>query len=348
MTSVLSLVNSGCTSNLSDKESHYRLSSRFFYPVGINGHPSTIEVLDKLKPAYIEWTYNYSVEALNAYKNRGIKYSIAMNPQIPDSLGYTTGKLSIKKRNGDYYVAPWMKDWKISNPFWGCVNNPGFYSLFLNRGLQIAATGAYAIIVDDSLFNARLNNDGEIGCFCNYCISGFYDSLLSNGSVNNKYFNSLSINYLQNNELLFSNDSLSQDYITFQRNSVIKFLKTWMIEMRVEYPEILFYTNNFGGEWNDIYINFDGGIAELNENYINESALDKLYKTADSLDKFQIFTLASDNYTLQKELMQYNAKNDKVTLLPWDIYISGSERYYMNLDSLKNLQEIFFLKYNYR
>lgn len=38
------------------------------------------------------------------------------------------------------------------------------------------------------------------------------------------------------------------------------------------------------------------------------------------MSSVQIFTLSSENDNLQRKLMDYNARNNKVTLLPWDVY----------------------------
>jgi len=99
---------------------------------------------------------------------------------------------------------------------------------------------------------------------------------------------------------------------------------------------MIFLTNNYNGEWSPIYRTFDGGIAEIKANKINKKDLDYLYHLADSLQKTQVFTIATEDQEQHFRLMEYNAANNRETLLPWDIMVPGKKnRYYMSYDLLK-------------
>src|ERR1700748_267507 len=147
------------------------LSSRAFHPTNPKDTLSTLKAIDEFKPDRIDWMYCDNPTQLNELKQRGIKYSLAINPQVPDSSGYTTAKLRIKDINGQPMTAPWMKNFKSKNPYWGCVNNPGFRTLFIDKTKHIVDLGAYGVVVDDARFNEVATEWG--GCYCDYCVSGF-------------------------------------------------------------------------------------------------------------------------------------------------------------------------------
>ena len=128
-------------------------------------------------------------------------------------------------------------------------------------------------------------------------------------------------------------------YEDFQEESVINFLKNWKKEVKKHYPKMKFLTNNYNGSWNSIYKVFDGGIAELNSKYVNKKDLDSLYHISDSLNKSQLFSIASSNKSIQKKLLEYNTKNNRESLYPWDIFISGEKRYYMPIDSILKIKK---------
>ena len=67
------------------------------------------------------------------------------------------------------------------------------------------------------------------------------------------------------------------------------FFNNWKKIIKEQYPDIVFLTNNYNGNWNEIYRVFDMGIAEVKENFINDTALDSLYTVADHLQKKTTF-----------------------------------------------------------
>jgi hypothetical protein len=236
------------------------------------------------------------------------------------------------------YTVPWMKDWKIKNPYWGCVNNPGFYNLFVDQSLFLASKGPYVLFVDDAIFNKRLSGEKLEGCFCEFCTKKYIlkNPDLANGDAFKSLIRSIG-NQLQEKIALSKSEISNLDsYQKFQEQSVIEFFENWQIEVKTSYPKMIFLTNNFNGDWNAIYKTFDGGIAEIEPNKINKKDLNNLYHVADSLHKTQLFSMTTENKELQFRLMEYNATNNRETLLPWDIYISGkTNRYYMPYDLLK-------------
>ncbi|WP_310557792.1 hypothetical protein [Flavobacterium sp.] len=316
----------------------FTLSSRFFHPRNQTDNAKTLDAIDELNPKKIDWIYYENDAILEKYKKKGLPFSLTLNPQIADSLGYTSKKNKIIDYKGEIFIAPWMKSWKVKNPYWGCVNNPNFKKLFLDKSLFLASKEPYALMVDDALFNARLKKVKLIGCFCNYCTKKY--------NLLNRRKTSKSINKADYINVSGKGSFNIEKYESFQEKSVVDFLKTWMNDVKKVYPNMLFYTNNPDGEWNQIYKTFDGGIAEIKEIRINDTDLNRLYRNADILHKSQVFTLDSENRDLQFKLLEYNIKNKRETIFPWDIMIvKENRRFYMPLDTIKKIITELEIKY---
>jgi hypothetical protein len=352
---VFFLIGFGCKSasqnTNSAKEKAYNmyvLSSRFFHPRNANDIHSTVDAIEQLKPKRIDWTYYESDEILSIYKKYNLPFSLAINPQIRDSSGYTSKKLRMKDFEGATYVAPWMKNWKVTNPYWGCVNNPDFYDLFVKRTLFLASKGAYGIFVDDALFNVRLTIEKKVGCFCDHCVALFKTKNEGNTAVNSDIVHKI-IKYKENTEKVKDKEliALIKKYEVFQFDSVVLFFNNWKKIIKEQYPDIVFLTNNYNGNWNEIYRVFDMGIAEVKEKFINDTALDSLYTVADHLQKKQLFTIATENKELQYKLLEYNKQHNKESIYPWDIFIPAkNERFYIDLDTItQKIKEIKKITY---
>ena len=345
----------GCKFFLHKRElpSYGVLSSRFYHPRGDLDSMSTVKAIEKLKPRRIDWTYCEDETILNIYKKHNLPFSLTVNPQLSDSSGYTTKKHRLLDYSGKAYSAPWKKNWKIKNPYWGCVNNPKFYELFLKKTKKLASLGAYAILVDDAIFNYRLKLEKKIGCFCEFCIEKYNlnkNRLYKGGKQlsGKEIKNILCAEELQKINKHLLNKSNFIAYENFQKQAVIDFLKKWQKELRVSFPNIVFLTNNFNGSWNDIYKVFDGGIAEIKEELVNDKDLDSLYKVADRLGKTQMFTIATENSNTHFKLLEYNIKNKRESLYPWDIMIpKKNRRYYLDLDSIKQKEKELLKRYKY-
>jgi len=322
-----------CNLFASAQTSQIVISSRWFHPRDSSDPESTLAVIDSIKPGRIDWIYYENDNILEEYRSRGLEFSLAINPQIADSSGFTTKKHRILDYKGETFVAPWMRKWKNKNPYWGCVNNPGFYSLFLERTLFLASKGPYAIMVDDALFNVQLKGRG--GCFCQFCTNKF----LSLFQLNSTVIDHLTKAVRKNSKDRTSTErSLVKRYEDFQFSSVVTFLSKWKKDVREHNPRMRFLTNNYNGSWNEIYKVFDGGIAELDSSKVTDETLDLLYATADSMGKSQLFSIATTSQKTHSRLVKYNLKHQRSLLLPWDIFIPGEpKRYYMGVSEMKSM-----------
>ena len=101
------LIGFGCKSVLqhattikSNSNNMYVLSSRFFHPKGSDYIHNTVNAIERLKPKRIDWTYYGSDEILSIYKKHHLPFSLAINPQIADSSGYTTKRYRMKDFEG--------------------------------------------------------------------------------------------------------------------------------------------------------------------------------------------------------------------------------------------------------
>jgi hypothetical protein len=341
---IILIIYASCKNNAHISH-NYVLSSRFFHPRDSKDTTSTLRIIDKLKPKRIDWVYYENDAILQEYKKRNLNYSLTLNPQIPDSGAYTTLKYRIFDYKGAAYVAPWMKSWKIRNPYWGCVNNPFFYEIFISHSTFLISKKPYALFVDDPLFNVRLKKDGIGGCFCKHCIAKYHQFYANKTILVDSLTRIIEKKVNKKIKLTVNESILLKNYEYFQEESVLLFLDKWMRDVRKINPRLIFLTNNYNGEWSSIYQKFDGGIAELESKKINDSILYKLYSTADSLHKSQLFTIPSRDPNLHFKLMEYNVKHNRETLLPWDVFIPNqSIRYYMSVNDL--IQRISILSSN--
>jgi hypothetical protein len=133
---------------------------------------STLKMIKDFGATRVDWMYCENDDQLKQLRDIGIPFSLATNPQTPDSAGYTTVKTRIVNIEGKALTPPWMKDWKNQKtPYWGCVNNPIFKEVFLAKGKKFIDLGAYGIFVDDPRFNELAFDWG--GCFCEYCVKKY-------------------------------------------------------------------------------------------------------------------------------------------------------------------------------
>ena len=323
------------------------LTSRWFHPRDKMDTLNTMEMMKTFKPNRIDWTYCDDDKVLKQYRNLGIPYSLAINPQTPDSLGYTTKKTRIITASGVPYIASWM-NWKMKAPNWGCVNNPLFKKVFYYNTVKLINLKPYAVFVDDALFNKQLQHEKRdmVGCFCTYCIDNFYLNLTKTGTKD--YLSREDLlpkvkKYIESNQkdtLSFTTQRTVNLYKTIQNESVIRFLKDWKRKILVYAPAIKTLANNNNGNWEDIFKVFDGGIAELQTKNLNIAFLDSVFSVADKFNKTQSFTLVSSDKEAQNYLIAYLFSKKRDYFIPWDLFVpsknNGSNRYYTKKHELKS------------
>lgn len=332
--------------NTFSQTTHLVLSSRSFHFGTGNDTLNTLKVIDQLHPSRLDWLYCESQAVLKLLKSRNLPFSLATHPQLPDSAGYTTVKDRIVDIDGKPYVAPWMAKSTENNLYWGCVNNPFFKALFLKKSLQYIDMGAYAIFVDDPIFNVQLQQErpNKYGCFCGYCIKGFGEYLLNHkyGYIDESTLRQKLRLILNNNKANYnSHDQLLVLYQKYQRESVINFIESWKQKLNAYKPGIKILANNYNGSWNDITSIYDGGICELSRDHLNVPYLDSIYRVADSLSKTQVFSLVSSDQKSHDYLMAYCYKRGRDYLIPWDVYTPTKRnpfyRFYTNTNGVLKL-----------
>jgi hypothetical protein len=325
------------------------LSSRSFHYGTGSDTLNTLKVIDQLSPARLDWIYCETPSILNLFKARKLPFSIAINPNVPDSGNYTTKKFRIVDIDGNPYVAPWVSTTNAHNIYWGCVNHPLFQRFFTDKCLKFIDLGAYAIFVDDALMNVQLQQDrpNKYGCFCEYCLKGFCEYLDTN-NANLALLDPVSLKKLLKTVLSSKQgkpdlryEQMLVSYQNFQKQSVLKFWINWKKKMLAYKPAIKTLTNNYNGSWNEIYSMFDGGISELSKDHLNIPYLDSIYQVADKLHKTQLFTLVSSDQNAHNYLMAYSYSRGRDYLIPWDLYAPKKtnpfHRYYTNINDLKKL-----------
>ncbi|AFK05420.1 hypothetical protein Emtol_4297 [Emticicia oligotrophica DSM 17448] len=330
------------------------ISSRFFHPTSKNDTLSTLNIIDKLSVTQIDWMYCSDSSKIKLLKDRNIKFSLAINPQVPDSGEYTI-RGRIIGLNDVKYVAPWMKVWNQKNPNWGCVNSPFFNDLFIKKTKQLVDLGPYAILVDDSRFNEQSLESG--GCFCEFCVNKFTRYLIDLGhnEINDifnykEYLNSQGIKVFKykDNTILYR-----KEFCDFQRKSVIEFLNNWKETIKSYSGNIQLITNNYRGKWDSIYSIFDGGICEIVTDSLTDRYFQRIVKINNELKKSQSFTLVSNDIDLNLQFLLLCKKYSITAIAPWDVFIGTGKdnkpmRYYLDVDILATLYKNYSLFKGYK
>ena len=331
------------------------LSSRSFHPRDNNDTFSTIKMIKTYGVTSVEWMYCNNKSQLSQLQDLGIKYTLAVNPQTPDSLGYTAVKTRIVNIDNLPLTPPWMKEWKIKNPYWGCVNNPEFKELFISRSKSIVDLGASGIFVDDARFNDVAKAWG--GCYCSYCMKGFTQFLLSqNEHVPNDFDYRQYLKVQSVNQDSVYNLKLKKLFDLYQTQSVVVFITEWRnIISSYANRTFTFFTNNFNGIWDSpIYKIFDGGIAEMPANPSNtpDRILNVINKSK-LLNKKQVFSYRETDVLANTSFILWSYLNGTPALVPWDIFIDmgggkpatryfGKENEYVDLFRfIKQKSELF-------
>ncbi len=313
------------------------LSSRYFHPNGEGDTLNTLKMIDIYKPDRMDWMYLTNLTSIDSIKRKGLAFSLALNPQIPDSLNYTR-KGRIINMYGERLVAPWMRSWHQKNGNWGCVNSNEFRELLYQKTVELIKTGADGVLFDDARLNDHALEWG--GCFCENCMARFevflnakniynfskvtfINDILAtrNGSRSNEDMNFRKMNF-----------SLSNEFIQFQRESVVNFLKDWYSFVK-EQSSVLLYANNGNCIWDDIYSNFDGGISEITPRNLTDSFFIGCKTKIAKLNKSQTFTLVSKSVYENVKFLIYSSIYEFPSILPWDVMVfgeKGNERFYGN------------------
>ncbi|WP_460634203.1 hypothetical protein [Larkinella terrae] len=323
------MLNTSITNLRELQKAEIILSSRWFHPTDKNDTLSTLKMVDIYKPDRIDWMYCTNKNQLLELKKRNVKFSLALNPQIPDSAEYTVNG-RIKDIEGNKLKAPWMQNWQQKNPYWGCVNNPIFQKLFINKTHQIIDLGAYGVFVDDSRLNEQATDWG--GCMCEFCIPGFTAYMLNKypGKIQ-KDFNYKTV--LKENGITkesFKNKiniPFWSEYKEYQESSVVNFLKKWKKDARLySNNSIVFLTNNYKGKWSPIYSEFDIGIAEIPADGLKQKFIVDGIETARFLKKKQFYTFSSDSDEDNIEAVLDMYQLGSALIIPWDVYVDLKSR----------------------
>lgn len=319
------------------------LSSRWFHPRDAKDTLSTIKMVKDFGVTRVDWMYCNDKQQLKQLQDLHIPYSLAINPQTPDSAGYTTPKTRILDINGNPLTAPWMKSWTIKNPYWGCVNNPLFRDVFYRNTKALVDLGAYGIFVDDARFNDHALDWG--GCYCSYCVSAFAKFLVAKKAGSDENLNYRNYVLRHADEKDAETQQYKKYFREFQTQSVIEFLTRWKKDLSVYAGRsVKFLTNNYNGNWDSpVYRVFDGGISEIpTDRSFSEERLRSIIEQADKLGKSQVFSFVSNDPDANVSFILSAYLNGKAALIPWDALVTedvqqNKKRYYQHTETYREL-----------
>lgn len=255
----------------------------------------------------IEWSYINDFDWAKQVRAEGYALTGAVNTSLPDVLvapgeerKFTIGRV-VSKDGSDQ--SP--EHLKAMGHRVGCFNRPAFRNLFVDRAKQLAAAGVIGIHVDGPTGSWGDVVAGRSVCFCNDCTT------------------------IAKQRRQDINDQQTRSLI--QRYGLKRVYKMAQEETRKINPDIVWTKNVHKPLWFESM--FDYEFAELDpEDGIEPSSFLALRKRKDEPDRFQIYTLRSDNVRMNQETIALAYATGSLVSAPYDIYPADGyktgKRYY--------------------
>ncbi len=187
----------------------------------------------------------------------------------------------------------------------GCYNNPKFRELVSRRVVDMAKAGVHGIQCDGPSGSwGDVVSDPNV-CFCSYCVR---DAKRRKADINDKQTRSL-----------------------IQRRALRQFYTAIMEDAHEVNPDIVFSKNVHVPQWYEEL--FDYEFAELDaSDGIEPAEFLKLRQREDGPDRFQIYTLRSDNVRQNQDTIALAYATGSLVSAPYDVYPADGyktrERFY--------------------
>jgi hypothetical protein len=187
----------------------------------------------------------------------------------------------------------------------GCFNNPSYRNLFVNRAKDLARAGVHGIHVDGPSGSWGDVVNGRDVCFCNHCRKL---AVKRDADINDRQTRSL-----------------------IGRYGLRRVYETAIAETRKINPAIVWSKNVHVVSWYESI--FDYEFAELDpQDGIDPAAFLKLRQRTDYPDRFQIYTLRSDDVPSNQQTIALGYATGSLISVPYDVYPADGyltkKRYY--------------------
>ncbi|MCS7239073.1 MAG: nucleoside hydrolase, partial [Thermoguttaceae bacterium] len=320
-------------------------SSRWVHPTGPSDPFDTFQIAEQFAATDFVWTYSLDPEFVKRAKQFGGRVFLAINSLVPDEPdGNTRRRGRIVDLNGNPVTAPWMRS--SGERWWGCVNSPEYRASYLGYAKRCIDAGCDGLQMDDPLTNLHAVQWGA--CFCEHCMVGFRQFLLSQQEQLNLAELGISDltsfdyrQYLREQKApvgdafrQYHGGKLKELFVQFQRQSVERFFH----DMRAAIDayagrHVPFASNNYRGSWDFPYDLFEIGMAELPQKDATPANMYRLFSEARQRRKHQIFTLVpaaadgSEVHVTRCAIATSYACGGHL-IVPWDVYTGPNKPRY--------------------
>jgi len=309
---------------------------------GIGSFEYALELIDKLKPTRIEWSYISEDAKVKEFKKRVPVFVYTLNTISP--RGHAVNY------EGEPIIAPWMKKFgkPDSRPYYMCQNNPEDVQARIDQVLEIIKKDfTCSFQHDDWYCNAQMLTFGN-PCFCEHCLREF-SSYLGIDINYKKYLLNRGISYTA--ELLELAQKgevpLWDDYKRFSQQTVIRYFRKLRVAM-----------DRFNGE--QVYLSVNGSVTDPRAiemvlpfvNYFcgetwNFSPIDlkKIAENSRKLEKMQIISffpdVAVEGYNSSEFVQRINQAIGVcyclglLPLFPYNVYAGDNPRWYGTYEQYK-------------
>lgn len=300
------------------------LSSRWARPINKNDKHDTMKAVADFHATRMEWSYADNPEFIRKVKSKLKTFAGSTNTIFLQGKKYADDPQPghVVTRDGKIVAAPWML---VFNGWWGCPNSKEYRDDYVARTDRLIEAGADSIHMDDPGLNLAAIAWG--GCFCPNCVTGFREYLKKQTlSEHAKKRIGNPDTYDIRNASGVENAFAMRLFRDYQKESVQKFYDEMRAHMRRKAGrDILFSTNNYGGNWAFPSDLSDFGVAEINEKSTVPLHLFTVIERARKLGKVQIFTMAFRDVTTNRRGYATMYACGGHAILPWDVYIPPSE-----------------------
>ncbi|MBY0391936.1 MAG: hypothetical protein K2Q27_01585 [Novosphingobium sp.] len=244
-----------------------------------------------------DWTYVDGGTFFFDLRQSGIPGAggaINMIPQdSPTVATYRTGRTN--DRNGRLLEAPWQRGKGL---YWGCVNNPDFLRLQLERARNTLAAGAEWIQHDDAAGQIQAVSFGA--CWCNFCrrkasVRGF---------------------------------DLKRAMLQFQTESTIDYVKALRAGVNAAAGRVVVMScNNFNMSLSPPTSLFDYGMCEIGSDEADLDRLQQKFRQFERDSWMQVVTLRSRDIRLNRATIAAVHALGGAMIFPYNVYMTDGPRY---------------------
>lgn len=310
------------------RRSDVSFSSRWKRPANASDPHDTFAAARSFHATRLDWVYTVDPAFIGEACDRGLPLVATLNACLPDHGASTYSEGRMRDAAGAMIVAPWMT-W-TPEPYMGCVNTAEYFENMLARSIRMIEAGAAGTQYDDPEQNINALNWG--GCHCDACTPKFAAYLDNSLGAEERVELGVDLDGFEYRAFLQAggeDDALAGHFRDFQRLSVEGFQSRLHHAVEAHFGRrIPFSSNNFDILWHSPFHLFDYGMCELPKRSQDPATIFERLQEAVALGRAQIVTIHSDEHLPTRRMIGMIAASGGVPLVPWDVWMEGSRRYF--------------------